>query len=152
MKYIYHIEEKGSHIQREHSNIDDCMNELMQHLFKTLGNGDNENGGWGSLWRYAKYIYDTNRSGGVYEYADCKFWVEFVNEPEEKQVKRYTLRYSAVVHNSVTVQAEDNEELKRIREYYEKTIIDDLKRSCNGLGSHWHYDGNINDEGEEEIK
>jgi hypothetical protein len=152
MKYIYHIEEKGSHIQREHSNIDDCMNELMQELFKILGNGDSENDGVGSLWRCAKYIYDTLKSGNVYEYANCKFWVEFVNEPEEKQDKRYTLRYSAVVHNSVTVQAEDNEELKRIREYYEKTIIDDLKRSCNGLGSHWHYDGNINDEGEEEIK
>jgi hypothetical protein len=127
------------------------MNELMQELFKILGNGDSENDGVGSLWRCAKSIYDTLKSGNVYEYANCKFWVEFVNEPEEKQDKRYTLRYSAVVHNSVTVQAEDNEELKRIREYYEKTIIDDLKRSCNGLGSHWHYDGNINDEGIDEL-
>jgi hypothetical protein len=127
------------------------MNELMQELFKILGNGDSENDGVGSLWRCAKSIYDTLKSGNVYEYANCKFWVQFVNEPEEKQDKRYTLRYSAVVHNSVTVQAEDNEELKRIREYYEKTIIDDLKRSCNGLGSHWHYDGNINDEGVDEL-
>jgi hypothetical protein len=152
MKYIYHIEENGNNVMSEYSNIDNCMNELMQELFKILGNGDSENDGVGSLWRCAKSIYDTLKSGNVYEYANCKFWVQFVNEPEEKQDKRYTLRYSAVVHNSVTVQAEDNEELKRIREYYEKTIIDDLKRSCNGLGSHWHYDGNINDEGEEEIK
>jgi hypothetical protein len=127
------------------------MNELMKHIFKTLGNGDSENGGVGSLWRCARSIYDTIRSGDVYVYADCKFWVEFVDETKEVQDKRYTLHYSAVVHNSVTVQAKDKEELKRIREYYEKTIIDDLKRSCNGLGSHWHYDGNINNEGEEEI-
>lgn len=138
MKYIYHIEENGNNVMSEYSNIDNCMNELMQELFKILGNGDSENDGVGSLWRCAKSIYDTLKSGNVYEYANCKFWVEFVNEPEEKQDKRYTLRYSAVVHNSVTVQAEDNGELKRIREYYEKTIIDDLKRSCNGLGSHWH--------------
>jgi hypothetical protein len=151
MKYIYHIEEKGSHIQREHSNIDDCMNELMQHLFKTLGNGDNENCGRGSLWRCSQFIYDTIRSAGVYEYADCKFWVEFVDEPKEKPSKYYTLHYSAVVHNSVTIQVKDNKELERIREYYEKTIIDDLKKSCNGLGSHWHYDGNINDEGVDEL-
>jgi hypothetical protein len=152
MKYIYHIVENGSYIQCEHSNIDDCMNELMKHLFKILGNGDNENGGRGSLWRCSHFIYDTIRSGSIYEYANCKFWVEFIDETKKVQDKRYTLRYSAVVHNSVTVQAKDKEELKRIREYYEKTIIDDLKRSCNGLGSHWHYDGNINDEGEEEIK
>jgi hypothetical protein len=151
MKYIYHIEENGNNVMSEYSNIDNCMNELMQELFTILGNGDSENDGVGSLWRCAKSIYDTLKSGNVYEYANCKFWVEFVNEPEEKQDKRYTLHYSAVVHNSVTVQAEDNEELKRIREYYEKTIIDDLKRSCNGLGSHWHYDGNINDEGVDEL-
>lgn len=149
MKYIYHIEDNGNHIKCEHSNIDDCMNELMQHLFNALGNGDNENGGKGSLWRCSQSIYDTIRSGNVYVYANCKFWMEFVNEPEEKHPKAYTLRYSAVVHNSVTVEVEDYEELKRIREYYEKTIIDDLKRSCDGLGSHWHFDGNINNEGED---
>ena len=149
MKYIYHIEDNGNHTKCEHSNIDDCMNELMQHLFNTLGNGDNENGGRGSLWRCSQYIYDAIRSGNVYEYANCKFWVEFVNEPKENPPKWYTLRYSAVVHNSVTVEVENYEELKRIREYYEKTIIDDLKSCCNGLGSHWHFDGNINNEGED---
>lgn len=30
MKYIYHIEDNGNHIKCEHSNIDECMNELMQ--------------------------------------------------------------------------------------------------------------------------
>jgi hypothetical protein len=149
MKYIYHIEENGNNIMSEYSNIDNCMNELMQELFKILGNGDSENGGEGSLWRCAQSIYDTLRSGGVYVYADCKFWVEFVDEPKEKTSKRYTIRYSAVVDNSVTVEVEDYEELKRIREYYEKIIIDDLKNRCNGLGGHWHYDGNINNEGED---
>lgn len=151
MKYISHIIKNGSYDLYEHSNIDDCMNQLMQHLFKTLGNGDNENGGVGSLWRCAQFIYDTLRSGSIYEYANCKFWVEFIDETKKEQDKRYTLRYSAVVHNSITVQVKDKEELKRIREQYEKTIIDDLKKSCNGLGCSWHYDGNINDEGVDEL-
>ena len=128
------------------------MNELMQQLFNTLGNGDNENGGRGSLWRCAQFIYDTLKNGDVYVYADCKFWVEFVNEPKENPSKRYTLRYSAVVHNSITVEVKDYKELKRIREYYEKNIIDELKFKCDGLGDSWHYDGNINNEGEEEIE
>jgi hypothetical protein len=151
MKYIYNIEENGKHTKCEHSNIDNCMNELMQELFKILGNGDNENGGRGSLWRCSQFIYDTIRSGSIYEYANCKFWVEFIDETKKEQDKRYTLRYSAVVHNSVTVQAKDKEELKRIREYYEKSIIDELKNRCDGLGGHWHYDGNINDEGVDEL-
>jgi hypothetical protein len=152
MKYIYHIEGNGNDVMSEYSNIDNCMNELMQELFKILGNGDNENGGKGSLWRCSQFIYDTIRCGGVYYYENYRFWVEFVDETKKEQDKRYTLRYSAVVHNSVTVQAKDKEELKRIREYYEKSIIDELKIKCDGLGNHWHYDGNINNEGEEEIK
>ena len=153
MKYIYHIEEKGSHIQREHSNIDNCMNELMQELFKILGNGDSENGGAGSLWRCAQSIYDTLKNGGVYVYADCKFWVEFVDEPEEKTSKYYVLRYSAVVHNSVTIEAENREELEERRKFWEELFTSDLKYLFNKKSkTAWHYDGNINNEGEEEIK
>ena len=153
MKYIYHIKEKGSHIQREHSNIDNCMNELMQELFKILGNGDSENGGAGSLWRCAQSIYDTLKSGGVYVYADCKFWVEFIDEPKEKPSKYYTLHYSAVVHNSVTIEAVNREELKERRKFWEELFINDLKEMCvDGSKTAWDYDGNLNDEGEEEIK
>lgn len=152
MKYIYHIEDNGNHIKCEHSNIDDCMNELMQHLFNTLGNGDNENGGRGSLWRCSQFIYDTIRSGSAYEYANCKFWVEFVDEPEEKNSKNYLLHYSAVVHNSVTIEAINREELEERRKFWEELFISDLKGICKKSKSAWHYDGNINNEGEEEIK
>lgn len=153
MKYIYHIEENGSHIQHEHSNIDDCMNELMQELFKILGNGDNENGGAGSLWRCAQSIYDTLKNGGVYVYADCKFWVEFVNEPEEKTSKQYVLSYSAVVRNSVTIEAKNREVLEERRKFWEELFINDLEEMCaDGSKTAWHYDGNINSEGEEEIE
>lgn len=149
MKYIYHIEENGSHIQREHSNINDCMNELMQELFKILGNGDSENGGAGSLWRCAQSIYDTIRAGGVYHYADCKFWVEFVDETPKKTTKHYLVHYSAVVHNSVTIEVENYEELKERQKFWEELFRNDLKKLCTKSETDWHYDGNINNEGED---
>lgn len=152
MKYIYHIEEKGSHTQHEHSNIDNCMNELMQELFKILGNGDGENGGVGSLWRCSQSIYDTIRSGNVYEYANCKFWVEFIDEPKEKTSKFYLLHYSAVVHNSVEIEAVNREELEERRKFWEELFASDLKYLCKKSKTAWHYDGNINNEGEEEIE
>ena len=147
MKYIYHIEENGNNVMSEHSNIDNCMNELMQELFKILGNGDSENGGEGSLWRCAKDIYDTLKSGGVYVYADCKFWVEFVDEPKEKPTTLYTLRYSAVVHNSVTIEAENHEELEERRKFWEELFVSDLKNICKLSKTTWHHDGNINIDG-----
>ena len=152
MKYIYHIEDNGNHIKCEHSNIDDCMNELMQHLFNKLGNGDNENGGKGSLWRCSQSIYDTIRSGSVYEYANCKFWVEFVDGTSEEPSKYYLVHYSAVVHNSVTIEAKNYEELKERQKFWEELFTSDLKHLFNKKSkTAWHYDGNINNEGEEEI-
>ena len=147
MKYIYHIEENGNNVMSEYSNIDNCMNELMQELFKTLGNGDSENGGAGSLWRCAQSIYDTLRSGNVYEYANCKFWVEFVDEPKKEPSKYYVVRYSAVVHNSVTIEAKNREELGERRKFWEELFISDLKHICKLSKTTWHYDGNLNDEG-----
>ena len=151
MKYIYHIEDNGNHIKCEHSNIDDCMNELMKHLFNILGNGDNENDGMGSLWRCSQFIYDTIRNGNVYKYANCKFWVEFVDEPKEK-VKHFRITYSAVVHNSIVIPVRDYKDLKESREFYEKSRINELKCLCNGVYGTWQYDGNIKTECEEEIK
>lgn len=118
MKYIYHIKENKKHTKCEHSNIDDCMNELMQHLFNILGNGDNENGGMGSLWRCAQSIYDTLRNGSVYEYANCKFWVEFVDETSKETTKQYIIHYPAVTPNLVTlnlVTLEESENYKELK-------------------------------------
>ena len=152
MKYIYHIVENGSYIQSEYSNIDNCMNELMRHLFNTLGNGDNENGGKGSLWRCSQSIYDTIRSGNVYEYANCKFWVEFVDDPPKELTKKYILRFSAVVDNSVIVEAKNREELKEKRKFWEDRMCRDLAHNITMSTTNWCYDGNINNEGEEEVK
>lgn len=55
---------------------DEALNYLMLDLFKEVGNGDNENGGKGSLWRCSKEIYDTLKDGYSYSYADCNWQLE----------------------------------------------------------------------------
>lgn len=52
------------------------MNNVMFHIFTTLGNGDGENGGKGSLWHCAGEIYDILESGKHYSYADKEWWTE----------------------------------------------------------------------------
>jgi hypothetical protein len=79
--------------------------------------------------------------------------VEFIDEPKEKPSKFYLLHYSAVVHNSVEIEATNREELEERRKFWEENFINDLKEMCaDGSKTAWHYDGNINNEGEEEIK
>jgi hypothetical protein len=123
------------------------MNELMQELFKMLGNGDSENGGVGSLWRCAQSIYDTLRGGGAYEYANCRFWVS-VEDKDEKSPKLYTFRFSAVLDNSVTVLADTYKEAREIRDNWEKILNDELANMCLNSDTKWSYDGYLNDEGE----
>ena len=53
-----------------------AMNNVMNHIFTVLGNGDGENGGNGSLWRCAREIYDIIESGKRYSYADQKWWLK----------------------------------------------------------------------------
>ena len=50
-----------------------ALNFLMLDIYQTLGNGDGENDGEGSLWRCAKEIYDWLNDGIEFSYADCEW-------------------------------------------------------------------------------
>ena len=85
MKYTYHMIVDKKKTSCTHDSLETCMNELMSHLFNTLGNGDGENDGNGSLWRCAKEIYDYIASGKVYSYAGCFFYI--IKEKNDEKVK-----------------------------------------------------------------
>lgn len=53
-----------------------ALNYLMLDLYKTIGDGDMENGGLGSHWRCAREVYDVLAKFKVYSYADCAWWLE----------------------------------------------------------------------------
>lgn len=125
------------------TNLNDCMNELMRRLFLTLGNGDGENGGVGSLWRCAKEIYDTIASGKKYSYANYEFYIT-VYEEQAKEDKVFGFEFSAVVDNYMTICAKNYEEAKKEYNARLPHFIKDLKECVKKSRMDWDYDGNIN--------
>ena len=151
MKYTYHMVVDGNETTGTYDSIETCMNELMSRIFNTLGNGDGENGGEGSLWRCAREIYDAIASGKVYTYADCWFYISISGEEETKkdEDKEFNFGFSAVVANAITVHAKTYQEARQM--YLKKRVefIDDLMEAVEGTKNEWDYDGNVNDEYED---
>lgn len=145
MKYTRHILINGTHFKQTYNNLDDCMHWMMQNIYSHLGNGDGKNGGKGSLWHCASEIYNTIKYGGIYEYADCRFWVTAEEECGEPE-KEYTFGFSAVVSNQISVKAKSyNEALTKYRSI-RNDYIKDLADSIDNTEYDWDYDGNVNDE------
>lgn len=151
MKYTYHMIVDKNETSRTHDSLETCMNELMSHLFNTLGDGDGENGGEGSLWRCAKEIYDSIASGTTYTYANCSFYITKENDDENDKDRNFVFRFSAVVDNSINLSAKTYEEALRKYNTYKNDFVKDLERCVNKSLMGWDYDGNINDEGNEEL-
>ena len=109
MKYTYHMIVDGNETTSTYNSLETCMNELMSRIFNTLGNGDGENGGEGSLWRCAREIYDTIARGIVYTYADYSFYISTSGKEETEEIedKEYTFGFSAVVSNQIIVTAKN---------------------------------------------
>ena len=150
MKYTYHMVVDGNETTGTYDSLETCMNELMSRIFNTLGNGDGENGGEGSLWRCAREIYDAIAGGKVYTYADCWFYISTSGEKEvKKDVKEYTFGFSAVVSNQITVCAKNYQEAKQ--KYLKKRVkfVDDLMEAIVETKTDWDYDRNVNDEFED---
>lgn len=57
------------------ADADEGLNRLMCDLYNTIGNGDGENGGKGSLWNCATEILNSLKNYEVYEYAGCSWRV-----------------------------------------------------------------------------
>ena len=151
MKYTYHMVVDGNETTGTYDSIETCMNELMSRIFNTLGNGDGENGGEGSLWRCAREIYDAIASGKVYTYADCWFYIRTSGEEETKEDedKGYIFGFSAVVSNQIIVRAKTYQEARE--KYLKKRVefLDDLMEAIVETKTDWDYDRNVNDEFED---
>ena len=148
MKYTYYMVVNGKETTGTYNSLETCMNELMSRIFITLGNGDGENGGEGSLWRCAREIYDAIVRGAVYTYADCWFYIRTSGEEETKEdeYKEYTFGFSAVVSNQITIHAKTYQEARQ--KYLKKRVefVDDLVDAIVETKTEWDYDRNVNDE------
>lgn len=149
--YIKDNEENNIIGSFECKDKDNVMNWVMNSLFEDLGNGGmsakkNSDGSIGSLWRCADEIYDSIASGLHYSYANREFWISKNEEVE----KKYIFRFSAVVDNSVIVNAKNYDEAKLMAQKVIDNEINVLENQTQC--TNWHYDGNVNDEGDEEIK
>lgn len=148
MKYTYHMVVDGNETTGTYDSIETCLNELMSLLFNTLGDGDGENGGEGSLWRCAKEIYDSIARGIVFKYADCSFYISTSGKEETEEIedKEYTFGFSAVVSNQITVRAKNYQEARE--KYLKKRVefMDDLMEAIVETKTDWDYDRNVNDE------
>jgi len=116
---------------------------LMLDIYETVGNGDGENGGEGSLWRCAREIYDTLESGGVYSYADCQWRLE-VESVEDTKEKTYVFHASATVSTNVTVTALSEEDAEAKQDALIGETVENLSDALRSYGSSWEYDGNLN--------
>jgi len=76
MKFFIDKRGLGGEITSFTDNIDSGLNRLMCDLFTTIGNGDMENGGKGSLWNCASEIYNCLKKKVRYGYDDCYWWME----------------------------------------------------------------------------
>ena len=151
MKYTYYMVVDGNETTGTYDSLETCMNELMSRIFNTLGNGDGENGGEGSLWRCAREIYDAIASGKVYTYADCWFYIRTSGEEETKEDedKGYIFGFYVVVVNQITVRAKTYQEARE--KYLKKRVefLDDLMEAIVETKTDWDYDRNVNDEFED---
>ena len=77
ISHVYHliINKNGAITDEAFLSLVGLMNYAMKDIFNTLGHGDGENGGKGSLWRCAAEIYDTLIGFKKYEYGGCAWEV-----------------------------------------------------------------------------
>lgn len=73
------------------TNADDGLNRLMCDIYKTVGNGDGENGGKGSLWNCATEIFKSLKNYETYEYAGCSWRVLPMTHEQFIGAKGWTL-------------------------------------------------------------
>lgn len=77
--------------------VDEGLNRLMCDIFNTIGNGDGENGGKGSLWNCAPEILNTLKNYDAYEYAGCSWRVLPMSHARFIKMNGWTLEgYNAI--------------------------------------------------------
>lgn len=71
-------------VRKEFKNKSEALDFAMLTLFSEIHDGDNENGGKGSLWNCAPEIYRMLGEHGVYEYADLSVKIDIMGTfPDE---------------------------------------------------------------------
>ena len=71
-------------VRKEFKGKSDALDFAMLSLYSEIHDGDNENGGKGSLWNCAPEIYRMLGEHGVYEYADFSIRIDIIGTfPDE---------------------------------------------------------------------